>query len=211
MRIILSAAMSQDGYLDDATPDRRIFSCAKDMKEVEKLRASCDAVLVGAETVRKDNPSLTTKIRKFAKERKKKTGNPDPIKVTITASGDLDKATKFFQDGTVEKLVYCTDIKNEALAGLCTMVAVDSIEAMLADLEARGIETLLVEGGVKILEQFLTGKFFDEFRLAVAPVRVGDARASSLCHGTLPNSARAISKIPCGEMEVIRFVPAISV
>ena len=58
MEVIVSAAVSSDGYLDDCTPRRLVLSCAEDWAEVHRLRAWCDAILVGAETVRRDNPSL---------------------------------------------------------------------------------------------------------------------------------------------------------
>ena len=209
MKIVLSAAMSQDGYLDDASSQRRIFSCPQDLKEVEKMRAACDAILVGAQTVRKDNPSLITKDDKFINQRKKNGQPPDPVKVTITKSGALDPAAKFFCDGVGEKIVYYTDKIDQKLSGLATIVPVDGVPAMLADLKARGIGHLLVEGGAKILEQFFDAGTYDEFRLAIAPVRIGDASAPCLCRGSLCKAGRAIRKEPCGEMEVIHFVPTI--
>ena len=211
MKIILSAAMSQDGYLDDASPQRRIFSCQQDLKEVEKLRASCDAILVGAQTVRKDNPSLITRDAKFISQRKKNGRPPDPIKVTITKSGALDPTAKFFCDGAGEKIVYHTDKIDQKLSGFATLAPVDGIPAMLADLKSRGIKNLLVEGGAKILEQFLDAGTYDEFRLAIAPVRISDANAPCLCRGSLCKLGRAIRKEPCGTMEVIHFVPAIRI
>lgn len=58
MKVIVSTAVSSDGYLDDRSPDRLILSTPEDWAEVHRLRAACDAILVGAETIRRDNPSL---------------------------------------------------------------------------------------------------------------------------------------------------------
>ena len=55
---IVSCAVSLDGYLDDASPDRLILSGPQDLDEVDELRARADAILVGAGTVRADNPRL---------------------------------------------------------------------------------------------------------------------------------------------------------
>lgn len=209
MKIILSAATSQDGYLDDAFPQRRIFSCPKDFKEVAKLRAASDAILVGAETVRKDNPSLVTRSKILAWKRRSQGKPRDPVKITITESGALDPAANFFTNGNGEKIIYTTGSSCGNLTSVATVVAVDGIPAMLADLEKRGIKTLLVEGGAKILQQFLELGAFDEFRLAVAPVTVADARAPCLCRGSLGMSARARWKEQCGNMEVIHFTPSI--
>lgn len=211
MKIILSAATSQDGYLDDATPQRRIFSCPRDIKEVARLRASADAILVGAETIRKDDPSLITRGRMLAWSRKRRGKPRDPMKVTLTASGALDPDSRFFRDGEGQKVVYTTQASCKNLAPYATIVQIEGIPEMLADLERRGVQTLMVEGGGKILQQFLELGIFDEFRLAVAPVTVADARAPCLCRGTLAMSARAVRKESCGTMEVIHFAPSIKV
>jgi len=56
--VLLSCATSADGYLDDATPRRLILSGPADLDRVDEVRAGCDAILVGAQTVRTDNPRL---------------------------------------------------------------------------------------------------------------------------------------------------------
>lgn len=65
MKVIVSTAVSSDGYLDDRSPDRLILSTPEDWAEVHRLRAACDAILVGAETIRRDNPSLLVGATKF--------------------------------------------------------------------------------------------------------------------------------------------------
>jgi Pyrimidine reductase, riboflavin biosynthesis len=56
--VLLSCATSADGYLDDASPERLILSGPADLDRVDEVRAGCDAILVGAQTVRADNPRL---------------------------------------------------------------------------------------------------------------------------------------------------------
>ena len=58
MIVWASAAVSLDGYIDDTTSRRLVLSGTKDWEQVRALRAECDAVLVGAETIRKDNPAV---------------------------------------------------------------------------------------------------------------------------------------------------------
>ena len=65
MRIILSAAVTADGDLDDNTPQRLMISTAADWEAVQQVRASCDAILVGAETLRRDNPALRSAFIEF--------------------------------------------------------------------------------------------------------------------------------------------------
>jgi 5-amino-6-(5-phosphoribosylamino)uracil reductase len=85
MEVLLSAAISADGYLDDATPERLRLSSPEDWAAVRRLRAECDAILVGAETVRKDNPSL----------------REVPLRVVVSRSGDVPADARIFGNGEV--------------------------------------------------------------------------------------------------------------
>lgn len=85
MEVILSAAISADGYLDDASPERLRLSSPEDWAAVLQLRRECDAVLVGAETVRKDNPSL----------------REVPLRVVVSRSGEMPADARIFGSGEV--------------------------------------------------------------------------------------------------------------
>lgn len=82
MKVTVSTAVSADGYLDDRSPDRLILSTPEDWAEVHRLRAACDAILVGAETIRRDNPSLLVGDEVLRRERIDRGLSPDPVKVT---------------------------------------------------------------------------------------------------------------------------------
>lgn len=69
MNVFASIALSGDGYMDDRSPRRLILSTPADWREVMRLRAWADAILVGAETVRRDNPSLTVRDAALRRER----------------------------------------------------------------------------------------------------------------------------------------------
>ena len=162
--VLLSAAMSIDGYLDDATDRRLVLSNDADWDRVDEVRASCDAILVGANTIRRDDPRLV--IRSAARRAARvAAGLPaDPVKVTLSRSGDLDPGAAFFTTGDGEKLVYA------------------DLDTMLADLVARGVRRLMVEGGTGTHTSFLTRGLADELHLVVAPFFVGDATAPRLVH-----------------------------
>ncbi len=87
MIVIVSVATSMDGYMDDLRPERLVFSSPRDWTEVYRLRGSVDAILVGTGTLRADNPGLRAKGY-----------GPDPLRVTISRSGNLDRSLKFFTD-----------------------------------------------------------------------------------------------------------------
>jgi 5-amino-6-(5-phosphoribosylamino)uracil reductase len=182
--ILLSCGMSLDGYLDSATDERLLLSNDEDFDRVDAVRAGCDAILVGAETVRRDNPRLMVRSSARRDDRAARGQKPSPVKVTVTGSGDLDPDAKFFVTGDAEKLVYATsdalDRATKRLGEVATVVdggqPVD-MNRMAEDLYRRGVCRLMVEGGGSIATQFLTGGLVDEMHLVVAPFFVGDSRA----------------------------------
>src|SRR5437764_13403619 len=105
--ILLSCGMSIDGYLGSASPRRLELSNDADFDRVDSVRASCDAILVGAATVRIDNPRLLVRSRDRREARAARGLPPSPIKVTVTERVELDPRADFFTAGEIEKLVYC--------------------------------------------------------------------------------------------------------
>ena len=105
--ILLSCGMSIDGYLGSAAPRRLELSNDADFDRVDAVRASCDAILVGAATVRNDNPRLLVRSQDRREERTARGLPPSPIKVTVTERVELDPCADFFTTGDTEKLVYC--------------------------------------------------------------------------------------------------------
>lgn len=181
--VVLSAAMSVDGYLDDAGDSRLVLSSEADLDRVDAVRAECDAILVGANTVRRDDPRLmVTPVR--AEHRTAEGRPPQPLKVTVTRRGELPPDARFFTAGPASKLVYAPSAVAarmvDALAGSTTVVdAGEEVDlgAILADLSARGVGRLLVEGGGAVHTWFLTAGLADELHLVVAPLFVGHADA----------------------------------
>ena len=182
--ILLSCGMSIDGYINGATDERLLLSNEADFDRVDDVRASCDAILVGAETVRRDNPRLMVRSSARRAARLARGDRPSPIKVTVTEGGHLDADAAFFRTGDMEKLVYCAsstvDKAREWLGGHATVVdggqPVD-LHRLTEDLHERGVCRLMVEGGGSIHTQFLAAHLVDELHLAVAPFFVGDSRA----------------------------------
>jgi 5-amino-6-(5-phosphoribosylamino)uracil reductase len=181
---LLSAGISIDGYLDSAAEKRLLLSNEADLDRVDAERASCDAILVGAATVRNDNPRLLVRSQARQDARLARGLGPSPIKVTVTARAQLDPCVNFFATGDTEKLVYCASATvaqaRDRLGQVATVVdggqPVD-MRWMSEDLYARGVQRLMVEGGGIVHTQFLTADLADELHLVVAPLFVGDSRA----------------------------------
>ncbi len=196
--VILSVAASIDGYIDDKNPERLYLSNEADFDRVDEVRAGVDAVLIGANTVRRDNPKLRIRSQE-RRGRRLAAGIPElPLKVTISSTGDLDPESKFFTTEDVEKLVYvpsaAVPVATERLGGVATVVGAGDpldLSAVLADLNNRGVDRLMVEGGGHVHTQFLTAELVDEIHLAVAPFFVGDSTAPRLVvDGEFPQDFR---------------------
>lgn len=180
----LSCGVSLDGYLDSPTLRRLALSNESDLDRVDAVRAASDAILVGATTVRNDNPRLLVRSAQSRKNRTARGLKPSPIKVTITSSGSLDPYGQFFTAGSADKLVYCPLAKaaslRSRLTDRATVIGISTPIAMrdvAEDLDARGVNRLMVEGGGSVHTQFLTGDLADELQLVIAPLFVGDSRA----------------------------------
>ena len=181
---LLSCCVSLDGYLDDASPQRLVLSPAADLERVDAERSRCDAILVGAETVRRDDPRLLVRSEGCRAARVARGLSPTPLRVTVTASGDLDAGARIFTEPGSGTVVFAAapavPLLERRLAGTATLVdagpTVD-LAWVLDDLHGRGVRRLMVEGGRRVLTQLLAQGLADELQLVVAPVFVGDARA----------------------------------
>ncbi len=171
MRVTLSFATTADGYLDDNSPERLMISTPGDWEAVMRLRAAHDAILVGAETLRRDNPALLLRDPAVRELRRARGVRPDLAKVTVTRSGGLSPTMRFFTEGDADRYVFSqTEIPE--LKDIAEVISTDgSITAgyIVTELEKRGVESLLVEGGARILGMFLAEGMADEVRRAVNP------------------------------------------
>ncbi|MFI2710938.1 RibD family protein [Micromonospora sp. NPDC018662] len=215
--VLLSCAMSIDGYIDDATTERLLLSNDDDLDRVDATRAGCDAIMVGAATVRRDDPRLLVRSDRRRAERVARGLPPSPVKVTVTGSGDLDPAARFFTVGEGAKLVYCpsgvVEKAREQVGAVATVVDAGepvTPEVVVADLAGRGVGRLMVEGGGTMHRQFLTAGLADELHLVVAPFFVGDGRAPRFVgEGRFPwhpgRRARVVEVRQIGDVVLTRY------
>jgi 5-amino-6-(5-phosphoribosylamino)uracil reductase len=218
--VLLSVATSVDGCTDDTIADRLILSNEADLDRVDDVRAGSDAIMVGAETVRRDNPRLLVRSQARQEARLARGLPPSPARVTLTRSGDLDPAARFFTVGEGVRLVYAprpaVPGTRERLAGSGAEV-VDageplSLDTVLADLAARGVRRLMVEGGGRLHVQFLSAGLADELHLVIAPVFVGDPDAPRFAGdpaGTgavVPRPMRLAEVRQIGDVVLLRYL-----
>ena len=211
--------MSVDGYIDDASDARLVLSGTADLDRVDAVRAGCDAILVGAQTIRRDNPRLAVRSRDRREARVARGLPPSPAKVTVSGTGDLDPAARFFADPDVAKLVYvpgrAVAAARERLGRLATVAGPADpleLESVLTDLAGRGVARLLVEGGSSLHTQFLAAGLADELQLAVAPFFVGDPAAPRFVRpGAFPQddaNPMALAEVSrLGDIALLRYLP----
>ncbi|MBK9739126.1 MAG: dihydrofolate reductase family protein [Actinobacteria bacterium] len=214
---LLSCGISLDGYLDSASEHRLLLSNEADLDRVDAVRATCDAILVGATTVRNDNPRLLVRSTSRQDARAAQGLPRTPTKVTVTGQADLDVSANFFVAGDAEKLVYCasasTTQARDRLGHVATVIdggqPVD-VPWMSRDLYDRGVRRLMVEGGGTVHTQFLASGLADELQLVIAPFFVGDARARRFVgDGPFPwnedQHARLAQVRPIGDVVLLRY------
>ena len=206
---VISTATSLDGCIDDTSDKRLILSNEADMAEVDALRAASDAILVGAGTLRADNPFLRIRSTTLIEDRLSKKQPAHPLRVTITTTGELSTKLHFFEGEREHNLLYCpakkvSDI--ERTFGSCALIRGYPGEAaaplwISLDLKSLGVSRLLIEGGTQINSLFLKNDLVDELRLAIAPFMVGDLSAPRLintheicCHKGNPLKLRNIHR-----------------
>src|SRR5262249_50744445 len=171
---LLSCALSIDGYLGSASSRRLELSNDADFDRVDAVRASCDAILVGAATVRTDNPRLLVRSQLRREERAARGLAPLPMKVTVAERAQLNPGADFFTAGETEKLVYCKSERvghaRSRLGPVATVIDGGEpvkMRRLSEDLGDRGVERLMVEGGGKMHTQFLCDNLVDELQLVV--------------------------------------------
>ncbi|WP_033820986.1 dihydrofolate reductase family protein [Kitasatospora sp. MBT63] len=216
--VLLSAATSVDGYLDDASDTRLLLSNAEDFDRVDQVRAESDAILIGANTMRKDNPRLLVNSEARRAQRLAE-GRPEyPLKVTVTRTGDLDADLKFWHFGG-QKVVFTVDGAVEkvrtTLDGLADVVSTGpdlDWGLVLDELGRRGVSRLMVEGGGTIHTQLVAQGLADEIHLAVAPLLVGQPEAPRfLGTADYPGGSAARMRLlearPVGDVVLLRYAP----
>ncbi|MDT0265171.1 RibD family protein [Streptomyces sp. DSM 44915] len=218
-RVLLSCAASVDGFIDDTSEHRLLLSHAEDLDRVDAVRAASDAILVGAGTVRADDPRLLVRsaARRAARSAAGRPAHPD--RVVLTTGGRLDPAARIFTTGDRPPLVFCPDGRVAATsallaAGATVLAGGDPLDLrrVVADLHGRGVRRLMVEGGGGVHTAFLSAGLVDEIQLVIAPFLLGDAggprftRPAAFPQGPA-RPMRLAEARPLGDHVLLRYLP----
>lgn len=224
-RVILSAAASIDGRIAASPRDSRLSSPA-DLRRVHRLRAACDAIIVGRRTVDADDPMLTARPLPGGRGGTGRSRR-QPLRVVISARAAVPPGSRLVRTAAaVPTLVACsTAAPRRAVAALekrsvkVFVAGARSVDlrALLGHLHGLGARTVLLEGGGETNWRFVRLGLVDEIRLAVAPVVIGGGGAAGGAGRSIPlvggagfptvsGSARfrlASARRPAGSGEVV--------
>lgn len=171
--LVAHLGQSLDGRIAMPDGDSVYVTGQDDAIHNHRLRALCDAVIVGAHTVARDDPRLTVRLVD---------GN-NPVRVVIDPSRRLDPGLRVFADGAAQTLLVCDDTAANAATrhGQAEMVPVARLpdgslspRAIVDALAARGLTALFVEGGGATVSRFLEAGLVDRLQITVAPVLLGE-------------------------------------
>ena len=147
--VIAKCGMSLDGHLTRPPGESKWLTSESSRAHAHKLRAIVDAIIVGAETIRRDNPRLTA--RSGAR-------HVQPLRVIVTKSGRLPRTAKVFCDSNRDRtLIY----RNK------------SLRSVLRDLGRRKVTSVLIEGGSDVLSQAFDQRLVDKVQIYIAPIFTG--------------------------------------
>jgi diaminohydroxyphosphoribosylaminopyrimidine deaminase/5-amino-6-(5-phosphoribosylamino)uracil reductase len=166
--VIAKCGMSLDGRLTRPVEEPRWITGPSARRHARELRAHVDAVLVGAETLRTDNPRLTVRGARRARQ---------PWRVVLTRSGKLPRRARLFSDHLAARTLTYKD---------------KSLADVVKDLGKCGITRVLIEGGGDVLGQALDARLIDKVQLYVGPILAGGPVIAFPGRGadTTPNALR---------------------
>jgi diaminohydroxyphosphoribosylaminopyrimidine deaminase/5-amino-6-(5-phosphoribosylamino)uracil reductase len=166
---------SLDGFIATHAGESQYVTGEENILHLHRMRALCDAVVVGAGTVAADDPQLTTRH----------VPGPSPLRVVLDPTRRLADHYRVFNDDAAETLYVCARSSlrpGESHVGRATIVPVDDRDdgveatAVLRVLRERGCRRIFVEGGGVTVSMFLEANLLDRLQIAIAPLLIGDGR-----------------------------------
>lgn len=191
--VYINMAMTADGKITSAAREYPRFTSEHDRREMDRLRAEADALVVGAGTVRADDPVLGVRGDEMRAYRRSLGKPAGLVGVLVTASGRVAPSSRFFDAAPGGERIVATvddDTPAERLAGVAGRAEVwrigrgrvDLLE-LLRRLAERGVERLLLEGGGELNWAFLRDDLVDELYVTIAPALLGGRDAPTLLEG----------------------------
>jgi diaminohydroxyphosphoribosylaminopyrimidine deaminase / 5-amino-6-(5-phosphoribosylamino)uracil reductase len=166
---------SLDGFIATPTGDSQFVTGEENILHLHRMRALCDAVVVGAGTVAADDPQLTTRL----------VDGPNALRVVFDPARRLEPSYKIFTDGAAPTLYVCaqshirageSEMGQAAIVGFENAGSGQDVIEVMKILRAHGCSRVFVEGGGVTVSAFLEADLLDRLHVAVAPLLIGEGR-----------------------------------
>jgi len=184
--VYVNMAMTADGKITSARREYPSFTSEHDRRQMDRLRAEADALLVGAGTLRADNPVWNVRTEEMRDYRRSLGKPPGLLRVLVTASAQIDADSRFFDEAEGAERIVATveELPDERAAVFDGNAEVWKLGRSSVDLRElmrrlaeRGVERLLVEGGGELNWALVREDLVDELHVTVAPVLLGGREA----------------------------------
>lgn len=182
MHIILSAAISIDGKISTRSNDSK-FSSKEDIIRLHKLRSKVDAILIGKNTLLRDDPLLTVRYTK----------GKNPVRIILDSKGTISKNSKIIKTSdkiptiiAVSKKISKVNLSKLKKLPVEIIISGENsinLKSLMKKLSTKKIQTLLVEGGGTVNWEFIKNNIFDELIITLSPYLIGGNNATSLVEG----------------------------
>jgi diaminohydroxyphosphoribosylaminopyrimidine deaminase / 5-amino-6-(5-phosphoribosylamino)uracil reductase len=165
---------SLDGFIAMPDGESQFVTGRENLLHLHRMRALCDAVIVGAGTVAADDPLLTTRD----------VPGPSPLRVIFDPGRRLADTYRVFSDDSAATLYACGQARvrpGESHVGRATILGLEGGEGshaveLLGALRERGCNRIFLEGGGVTVSAFLEANLLDRLQMAIAPLIIGDGR-----------------------------------
>ena len=185
--VIVKVGQSLDGRITRPPEESQWLTSDSARAHGRRLRVRADAIIIGAETLRKDNPQLTLRDADLGM------GKEQPWRVVLTRSGNLPPDARLFTDEFKDRTLVLSNL---------------TFPELLKELGSRGMTTILVEGGGVVIGQAFQAQEVDEVHWYIAPRICGNGR-SPLAGFALPHSVELddVRVLPLADNVCITGVP----
>jgi 2,5-diamino-6-(ribosylamino)-4(3H)-pyrimidinone 5'-phosphate reductase len=191
MHVAVNAAMSADGKLSTREREQVAISGPDDFDRVDAMRADSDAVMVGVGTVLADDPSLT--VDDGARRERRETAGKPPNPARVIADSRMrtptdarvldDAATTYLLTSEGAPPDFVDEIEDTGTDVITAGETRVDLDAALSELEDRGIERLMVEGGGELIFSLFESGLVDDLSVFVGPSVIGGRNAPTLADG----------------------------
>ena len=189
--VIVNVAMSADGKISTRERRQVRISGAQDFTRVDRLKAGCDAVMVGIGTVLADDPSLTVKSEECRKYRRKKGQDDHPVRIVVDSAGRIPPEASILQKGQGKRVVAVSRradaTKISLLEKKATIIVAGEDEvdlcALMNELGAMGIHRVMVEGGGTLIAGLIEAGLVNEIYTFIGNIIIGGKDAPTITDG----------------------------